>query len=139
LWFLLGLFGAHRFYLEKIGTGILFFFTGGVLGIGWIIDLFTLGIQVDNYNKMHGGKQNQNVFVNVNIPEILPKNDVNKISVPQITQSSALKINAEKTILAIAENEPILTLRKIIVKSDLEMEEAENALNKLVAKGIAKM
>ena len=36
-WFL-GEFGAHRFYLGKIGTGIAMFFTFGGLGIWALID-----------------------------------------------------------------------------------------------------
>lgn len=40
----------HRFYLGKIGSGILYLLTGQLFGIGWIIDLFLLGSMVDNYN-----------------------------------------------------------------------------------------
>jgi hypothetical protein len=38
LWFFLGLLGIHRFYLGHIGMGILYLLTGGLCGIGWIID-----------------------------------------------------------------------------------------------------
>lgn len=74
LWFFLGIFSAHRFYLGKVGSGILYLLTGQLFGIGWVIDLFILGGMVDKYNLMHGfigpkgNTQNQNVVVNVTNP-----------------------------------------------------------------------
>ena len=47
---LVGLMGLHRFYMGKIGTGLLWFFTLGLFGIGWIVDGFTLGSQVELVN-----------------------------------------------------------------------------------------
>lgn len=35
----LGWLGIHRFYVGKMGTGILYMFTGGGFVFGWIIDL----------------------------------------------------------------------------------------------------
>lgn len=34
-----GLFGLHKFMEKKFGMGVLYFFTGGLFGIGWIFDI----------------------------------------------------------------------------------------------------
>lgn len=39
---LFGFIGLHRFYYGKTLTGIVWFFTLGLLFIGWIIDLFLI-------------------------------------------------------------------------------------------------
>ena len=41
LW-LFGFLGSHRFYYGRPLTGTLWFLTLGLLGIGWIIDLFLI-------------------------------------------------------------------------------------------------
>jgi len=38
----LGYFGAHKFYENKPGMGVLYIFTAGLFGIGWIIDIIIL-------------------------------------------------------------------------------------------------
>lgn len=40
----LGMFGVHRFYVGKIGTGLLYLFTCGLGGFGWIIDIILIAI-----------------------------------------------------------------------------------------------
>lgn len=132
LWFFLGLIGIHKFYLGKIGMGILYLLTGGIFGIGWFIDLFTLGNQVDIANALLLGKtgglqqsQSQNIVVNVAAPA----------SAPSATE---VKVSAEKQILSLSQQSGTLSIKDIISKTSLEMDEAETAVKKLVDKGMAK-
>ncbi len=53
LWLLLGILGAHKFYLRRPFMGVLYFCTAGLIVIGWLIDLFTLPQQVDEYNERY--------------------------------------------------------------------------------------
>ncbi len=41
LW-IVGFTGSHRFYYGRPVTGTIWFFTLGLLGIGWLIDLFLI-------------------------------------------------------------------------------------------------
>ncbi|WP_372683337.1 NINE protein [Desulfosarcina sp.] len=41
LW-IFGFTGAHRFYFGKPISGTIYFFTLGLLGIGWLVDLFLI-------------------------------------------------------------------------------------------------
>lgn len=42
LTWLFGFTGSHRFYFGKPISGTIYFFTLGLLGIGWLIDLFLI-------------------------------------------------------------------------------------------------
>ncbi len=48
----LGGLGIHRFYVGKIGTGILWLLTGGCLGIGALVDIIL--IATENFTDEHG-------------------------------------------------------------------------------------
>lgn len=56
LW-IFGFMGAHRFYYGKPVTGVIWFCTLGLLGIGWIIDLFLIpSMDAEADNRFQEGK-----------------------------------------------------------------------------------
>ncbi|HXH30818.1 MAG TPA: TM2 domain-containing protein [Bacteriovoracaceae bacterium] len=50
LW-VFGFTGAHRFYYGKPVTGVIWFLTLGLLGIGWIVDFFLIPSMERNSNR----------------------------------------------------------------------------------------
>lgn len=45
----LGCFGGHKFYEDKNGLGVLYLLTGGLLGIGLLVDIITLLFKKNPY------------------------------------------------------------------------------------------
>jgi TM2 domain-containing membrane protein YozV len=61
LW-VFGFTGSHRFYYGKKFTGILWFCTFGLLGVGWIIDAFLIpGMEREANRKYSDGTYNYSV------------------------------------------------------------------------------
>jgi TM2 domain-containing membrane protein YozV len=57
-WLLLtffGVFGVHRFYIGKWGTGLLYLLTLGLVGFGILYDFWTLNSQVSEANAARVG------------------------------------------------------------------------------------
>jgi hypothetical protein len=54
IWLFTGIFGGHRYYLQRVGSGVLMTLTYGGAGVWWVLDGFRLKQMLAAYN----GEQN---------------------------------------------------------------------------------
>lgn len=47
----LGLFGVHRMYMAKWISGLIYLLTGGIFGLGYLYDFWTLNGQISEINR----------------------------------------------------------------------------------------
>lgn len=57
LWLVTGVFGGHRFYLDRPGTGLLMFFTLGGAGLWWLADVLLIPRMVRKFNEDQARRQ----------------------------------------------------------------------------------
>lgn len=55
----LGPFGAHHFYLNRWFLGVVYLCTFGILGFGWIVDLFRIPSLVEDENDNDESHRNE--------------------------------------------------------------------------------
>ena len=119
-----GALGFHRFYLGKVGTGLLWIFSGGLAMIGSIYDFFTLGRQVDEANFRIAYRENL----------LAGKGD------SRGGPGQAPRDSIEKVILRTAKrNKGIVTPGEVALDGDYSLDEAKKALEKLAASGTVEM
>lgn len=62
IFWIFGFTGAHRFYFGKKWTGLIWMLTGGVLLIGWVVDLFLIPSMDEDAEVTYvGGPYNYNI------------------------------------------------------------------------------
>jgi hypothetical protein len=118
-----GVLGFHRFYLGKIPTGVLYFFTGGLFWCGAVIDFFRMPTLVREAN------------LRLRYREAL----LDKLERPG-TALAKRKESVEKIILRTAKkNKGVATPAEVALEGDISIEEARKNLDKLASKGFAEM
>ena len=70
----LGVFGVHKFIDKDYKMGLIYLFTGGLCGIGWIIDIVKEVIGKNTNNKSLMSTENLNMIKNGQLPVIIVNN-----------------------------------------------------------------
>jgi len=113
-----GALGFHRFYLGRIGSGLLYFFTGGLFMVGAIADFFTIPAMVREANL--GSGYRRALYEEGPLPRFPKKESI------------------ERVILRTAKkNAGIVTPGEVALEGDIGLEEARKNLDKLVTQGYA--
>jgi Predicted membrane protein len=120
-----GVLGFHRFYLGKIGTGILWFCSFGCCGIGAVYDLVTLPNQVREANVRYEVEARVRGELGYAQPYAAPQ--------PK-------REDPEKTLLRVArKNNGFVTPGEAALEGDMSIDEARKLLETLASKGNAEM
>ena len=128
LWFLsgFGALGFHRFYLNKAGTGILWFLTGGLFMVGSIYDLITLPTQVEEANLKE--RYREALFYDKQLQKNVQRDVGRKLS----------KESIEQIILKTAKkNDGVVSPSEIALEAGIPIEKARKNLEDLAENGYA--
>lgn len=124
-----GALGFHRFYLGKIGTGLIWMLSGGMFGIGCIYDAVTLSRQV----------QEANVRYEVEA-RVRGELGYGYGTAAYATNARAKSEDPEKTVLRVARaNGGFVTPGEAALEGDMSVDEARKVLEKLASRGNAEM
>jgi TM2 domain-containing membrane protein YozV len=119
-----GIYGLHRFYLGQTGMGVAYFFTGGLLMVGWIRDMFRAGRMAREIN--------QEIALKI-------AGQIGILSLGRNTQSNSPIQSPEHAALEVArKSKGIVTTPLMALESGLSIAEAEIILNELSIRGICR-
>ncbi len=134
-----GALGLHRFYMGKIGTGILYVLTGGLGGLGGLYDLITLPMQVRERNLQLSYEAALNPGRRRNSTGSRFRDDFRE-EVNKEFGSRGKKEPLELVILKTARrNGGRVTPAVISLEADVSLDAAGKALDALVAGGFAQL
>lgn len=139
-----GFCGIHRLYLGRIGTGILYFCTFGLFGLGQVIDLFLIPdmVKEKNYYLQEKAKTN-NLLLWTDMGEEIIRSKTSSLlqQIQTGVKSSPAKANQSEPMLkllkAAADNNNVLSLGQAVMILELPVEQVEQLLQKALKQGLA--
>lgn len=119
-----GICGGQRFYVGKVGSGLLYLLTLGGLGVGQLLDLILIPGMVNWRNAyllglQTSGQMTQNVTVNIG--------EIPQAKAPANEQLTASKSNMHRLLKAAQEHGGTLSAAQAAIYTDLEPDDI-NAL-----------
>ena len=138
-WFIggFGTLGFHRFYMGKVGTGLLYFLTGGLAFVGSLYDFFTLPMQVREAN-LEIRYRNALEYGETRIEGRgqLGRNYRKEIGRARETNTDSI----ERVILRTAKkNNGTATPAEVALDGDTSLDRAKKNLERLVEEGFAEV
>ncbi len=131
-----GAAGFHRFYLNKVGSGLLFLFTGGVCMIGAITDFFRIPSMVREANLRIKYQRALNLIEN----NINPDSAEFRLLTAGRGAGKPSRKTIELQILSVAkQNSGSVTCSELALESGISVDQARKHLDTLTGKGIADM
>lgn len=125
---LIGFGGIHRLYNGKIGTGLLWFFTLGLFGVGQFVDLFLIPNMVEEYDlklKMKYGV----------LPNGVPMPTA--MAVPTQVDTPQPEKLMLRLLKAAQKRDGKLSVTQAVLDTGEDFEIVEESLNDMVKKGYA--
>ncbi|NEO28044.1 MAG: TM2 domain-containing protein [Kamptonema sp. SIO4C4] len=120
-----GLAGLQRFYNGKIGTGLLWFITWGIFGVGQFVDLFLIPNMVEEYEAKIRAKYGM-------LPNGTPATS------PVMPAAQVENERLELRLLKAAQNRGgQISVTQAVVDTGAEFAEVEALLTEMVKKGYA--
>ena len=139
-----GFCGIHRLYLGRIGTGILYFLTFGLFGLGQIVDLFLIPdmVREKNYYLQEQAQAHKLLRWTDMGEEIIRSkaSSVFKQMQTNVASSSAKPDKSDpmlKLLKAAADHNNVLSMGQAVMILELPVEQVEQLLQKALKQGLA--